>query len=79
MDKDLRVFTDYCGYLANVEFPEQKTGLDVAEAFANEIAHFVHCAANNEPCLNPAEDGVELMKILCAIYRSAECGHEVTL
>ena len=27
----------------------------------------------------PAEDGVTLMKILCAIYKSAETGHEVTI
>ena len=47
--------------------------------FAREIAHFVDCIANGNTCLNPAEDGLELMKILDAIYRSAELGKEVII
>jgi predicted dehydrogenase len=31
------------------------------------------------PCQSPAEDGVEIMKILDAIYESARTGHEVTI
>ena len=48
-------------------------------AFEDEIAHFVSCVRGETECINPAEDGVELMRILSAIYRSAETGHEVVI
>lgn len=66
------------GYLTNITL-EGKTAFALDEAFNREISHFLACAAGEAVCRNPAEDGVELMKILTAIYRSAECGHEVIL
>ncbi|MBE7024593.1 MAG: Gfo/Idh/MocA family oxidoreductase [Ruminococcaceae bacterium] len=51
-----------------------------AAFFAKEIEHFVACVRGDETvCRNPAEDGVELMKILDAIYKSAEIGGEVKI
>ncbi|NMA84566.1 MAG: Gfo/Idh/MocA family oxidoreductase [Epulopiscium sp.] len=47
--------------------------------FNREIAHFIDCLVNDTPCLNPAEDGLELMKILDAIYESAKTGREVLI
>lgn len=47
--------------------------------FNEEIKHFVDCIVNGTECLNPGEDGVELMKILDAIYESARTGHEVII
>ena len=47
--------------------------------FENEIAHFIECIKNGLPCRSPAEDGVEIMKILDAIYDSAKTGHEVVI
>jgi predicted dehydrogenase len=38
--------------------------------------NFVDAILGRAECLNPAEDGVEIMRILDAIYRSAESGHE---
>ena len=49
------------------------------QSIANEINHFIHCVQTGEPCRNPAEDGVEMMKILDAVYESAATGHEVIL
>lgn len=66
------------GYLTNITL-EGKTAFALDEAFNREISHFLTCAAGETECRNPAADGVELMRILTAIYRSAECGHEVTL
>ncbi len=66
------------GYLSNVQFAG-KTGFDFGEAFGNETAHFVQYIKGNTECRNPAEDGVEMMKILDAIYASAESGHEVII
>ena len=51
-----------------------------AAFFSRELAHFVACVRGEEKeCLNPAEDGIELMKILDAIYKSAEIGGEVKI
>lgn len=47
--------------------------------FQRETAHFIDCIANGTECRNPGEDGVEIMKILDAIYESAETGHEVII
>lgn len=47
--------------------------------FQEEIKHFIDCVENGTPCLNPGEDGVELMKILDAIYESSKTGHEVII
>lgn len=66
------------GYLTNISL-DGKTGFDFDEAFFRETAHFLDCIAGNAVCRNPAEDGVELMRILQAVYQSAESGHEVTL
>ena len=45
----------------------------------NEIAHFVDCISKGTQCISPAEDGVEIMKILDAVYESARTGKEVVL
>jgi len=47
--------------------------------FDREIAHFVDCIANGVECISPGEDGIEIMKIIDAIYKSAETGHEVII
>ena len=41
--------------------------------------HFIDCVQNGVACKSPAEDGIVIMQILDAIYRSAELGHEVTI
>ncbi|GGG19505.1 Gfo/Idh/MocA family protein [Paenibacillus abyssi] len=47
------------------------------EAFQNEINHFVEAVLGRKLTLSPVEDGVEMMKILCAIYESASTGREI--
>lgn len=78
MDSDVKLYSTTNGYLSNTTLAG-KTGLDVDEAFRHEINHFVDSARGLVPCINPAEDGVALMRILTAIYASAESGHEVVL
>ena len=43
------------------------------------MAHFVDCIQNGTECRAKAEDGIIVMKILDAIYKSAETGHEVVI
>ncbi len=76
IDQTMQITTEYNGYLADVEI-DGKTDLNAADAFAGEIKHFVDCIADeSKTCISPAEDGVALMQILTAIYRSAASGHE---
>ncbi len=78
MDGGVTLFGETDGYLTDTAF-DGKTGLDFDEAFRREVGHFAACIRGKETCINTADDGIALMKILTAIYRSAEEGHEVTL
>lgn len=79
MEPELKLMSEKNDYLIE-EHPvvgQDQSSFD--NNFAREIRHFVDCVANGTPCLNPAEDGVELMRILDALYESARLGHEVRL
>lgn len=78
MDSNVTLYGETDGYLSNTCLTG-KSGLDVTEAFQGEINHFVDCARGLTKCINTPDDGIALMKILTAIYKSAECGHEVVL
>ena len=43
------------------------------------VAQFVNCVQQDLPSPAPAAEGLVIMKMIEAIYRSAEQGHEVTL
>ncbi|MFE5323653.1 Gfo/Idh/MocA family protein [Paenibacillus sp. NPDC056579] len=63
--------------ILNITPQTDQKGLNVTVAFQNEIRFFIDsCNTGKEP-VSPVEDGVELMKILCGIYESAETGREV--
>ena len=78
IDPQLHLYTEQNGYLTNVEF-DAPTALDFNGLFDNEINHFVDCCKDGRECRSPGTDGVEVAKILDAIYRSAKTGHEVAL
>jgi len=42
-----------------------------------QIAHFVDCCLNGTECIVKPWQAVEVMKILCAMYESAETGREI--
>lgn len=50
---------------------------DFTGSFGNEINHFIDSTLKRKETLSPVEDGVEVMKILCAIYESAREGREI--
>jgi predicted dehydrogenase len=47
--------------------------------FANEIRHFLDCIKENKEPLSPAEDGLNVQKMLNGIYESARLGREIML
>lgn len=76
---ELEIFGENNHYLTNMTFAAP-TALEFNGLFENEINHYIDCITNNaESCKAPAEDGIELMKILDAVYESAETGHEVII
>ena len=78
LNPEIEFYASENNYLTNVSLAAP-TALDFSGLFAREIAHFVDCIQGKAECKSPAEDGVELMKILDAVYESARTGHEVSL
>ena len=78
LDPQVEIFTEMNKYLVNVEFDDD-TALSFDGLFQNEINHFVDCVLGRAECIAPAQDGVDMMRILDAVYESARTGHEVIL
>jgi predicted dehydrogenase len=75
---EIEIYTETRGYLTNLSF-FNKTEPNYFQIFDQEIGHFVDCIQKGVPCRAPAEDGVQIMRILDAIYESARTKHEVQL
>jgi predicted dehydrogenase len=78
LDPGLEFYTEMNNYLVDVT-PAHDTALSFNGLFENEIAHFVDCITKGTKCISPAEDGVEIMKIIDAAYESARIGKEVMI
>ncbi len=76
--KDLKIYTEVNDYLADIS-PKTNNYIHSREMFTAEMEHFVDCILNGTECIATAEDGLEVMKILDAIYESARTGHEVCI
>lgn len=74
----VKIMGEYNDFLADIDIitKNYKFGADL---FDEEINHFADCVKNKTKCKAPACDGLEIMKILDAIYLSAKTGHEVIL
>lgn len=78
LDPQVEIYTEMNDYMVNVAFDDD-TALSFDGLFANEINHFVDCVLNGTECIAPAQDGIDMMRILDAVYESARTGHEVIL
>lgn len=79
MEPTLEIYSEENDYLINTTPIISKEASGFKNNFDREIEHFVDCIANGTPCLNTSEDGLELMKILDALYQSAEGKCEVRI
>lgn len=68
--------TEYNDMLADVHV-HGNTG--EGDFFRAEVENFLNAIEGTATCKAPAEDGVELMRILDAIYKSAETGESVNI
>lgn len=78
LDPELELYSELNDYMVNIGLANE-TALSFDGLFEKEINHFVACVKDGIPCISPAQDGIEIMEILDAIYESAKTGHEVVL
>ncbi len=76
---EVEFYQNINGYMTNITLANPELYTDESHMFEDEINHFIHCILHGTPTKAPAEDGVEIMRILDAIYESARTGHEVLL
>ncbi len=77
-ENETKLFTEINGYMVDVT-PKSEGLPHDANEYIGELRHFLNCIRGEETCRATAEDGIEIMKILDAIYESARTGHEVIL
>lgn len=75
---DLVLYTETNDFLSDIKISKENLK-DMPPLFDAEMAHFLHCVETGTPSHCSADDGIEVMKILDAIYESARTGHEVIL
>ncbi|CAI6083524.1 Gfo/Idh/MocA family protein [Cohnella sp. JJ-181] len=79
IDPELTIVSERHDTILNVTPQVDSRKFEFAQAFQSEIDSFVASAiAGTEP-LSPVEDGLTMMRILRAIYESAEQGKEIEL
>jgi predicted dehydrogenase len=79
MEPELELYEDRNGFLANTTPIIDPNSYHFEHNFMEEIKHFIDCVENGTDCINTAEDGLEIMKILDAIYESAKLKREVII
>ena len=70
----LEIHSEKDNYLIDVKPRVNCETFDYQGSIDAEISHFIECAAKGVPCESPAESGTRVMKIIDAIYESAETG-----
>lgn len=78
LNPELEIYAEENGYMTNVTLTTP-TALSFDNLFANEIDHFVSCVVDGNKCISTAQDGIEIMAILDALYESAKTGHEIII
>lgn len=78
MSPEIEMYTSENGHLLNISF-DTNTALDFSGLFENEINHFIDVITKDVECISPAEDGVEMMRIIEAIYESSRLQKEVKI
>ena len=76
----LRIHKDLNGTVANLAPTKQEPPQTyLRRSYENELRHFIGAVQNRHPVISTADDAVQRMKIVEAIYKSARQGKEVAL
>ncbi|MFC4811453.1 Gfo/Idh/MocA family protein [Paenibacillus sp. GCM10023250] len=73
----LLVMSEKHDTIVNVTPQIDNSSFDATEAFGREIAHFVNSSLGRCETLSPVEDGLEVTRMLSAVYESAASGREI--
>ena len=79
IEPKLAMVTEKNNTILNVTPQIDNLSFDFERAFRNEINHFVVCCIEGKETIAPVADGVQVMKMLNAVYESAKIGKEVYL
>ncbi|BBH22837.1 oxidoreductase [Paenibacillus baekrokdamisoli] len=77
IEPELLIVTEQLDTIVNINPQIDDRGFNFQDAFSNEVNHFVQSCLGHRETLSPVQDGVEITKILTAIYESAATGKEV--
>ncbi|WP_123041010.1 Gfo/Idh/MocA family protein [Cohnella candidum] len=77
IEPELAIVTEKHDTILNMTPQVDNLSFNFTQGFNSEVNHFVDACFGRKETLSPVEDGVEMMKILCGIYESAEKGREV--
>lgn len=77
VEPELSIVAEKHDTILNVSPQLDKLSFDFKQGFQNEIDHFISSVLGEKQTLSPAQHGVEIMKILCGIYESAQTGREI--
>ncbi|PTQ57347.1 MAG: Myo-inositol 2-dehydrogenase 1 [Candidatus Carbobacillus altaicus] len=79
VEPELMIVTERHNTIVNLLPQVDFTTFDFAFGFRSEIHWFIDSVLGRKQTLSPPEDGLEVMKMLSAVYRSAEEGRELRL
>lgn len=77
IEPELAVITERHDTMLNITPQVDNATFNFTEAFGREIAHFADSCRGLKETPSPVEDGVELIRMLSAIYESAALGKEI--
>ncbi|QHW31292.1 Gfo/Idh/MocA family oxidoreductase [Paenibacillus rhizovicinus] len=77
LEPSLTFITEKYNTIMNATPQINNLSFDFAAGFQDEINYFIEVCNGTKQTLSPVEDGVEMMKMLCGIYESAEAGEEI--
>ncbi|MBP1967333.1 Gfo/Idh/MocA family protein [Paenibacillus aceris] len=77
IEPDFCIVSEKHDTIINVTPQIDHPSFEFMDGFRNEIDHFVQVCLGRQALISPVRDGVELTKILCAIYESSEKGIEI--
>ncbi|GLI04177.1 oxidoreductase [Paenibacillus tyrfis] len=77
VEPELTIVTERHDTILNITPQIDHLTFDFERGFQNEIDHFIACCQGREQTISPVQDGVEMMKMLCGIYESAQSGEEI--
>jgi predicted dehydrogenase len=79
VEPELRLATERHGTMLNLVPQIDHRTFDLVEGFRGEISNFVQACLGREDVLAPVQDGVQVTRMVAAVYASAAGGHEVRL